>query len=296
MDIRVLEYYLMVAREESITRAADLLHVTQPTLSRQLMQLEDELQVKLFTRTSHSIVLTEEGMMLKRRAQEIVDLTNRTKNDLVGGKTELNGEIAIGCGEFQSVGMIVDIMNAFKAKHPLVTFKMYSGNSAGIKERIESGILDMGVILDYVDISKYEYIRIPAEEEWGVYVPDNSSLAEKEFVTPEDIRDMQLIIAERSMTDQDLADWLGASYEKINIVSTYNLFYNAAVMVAAGMGVAGGIKLNCKYGGVTFVPARPLVKNNSVLAWKKTISQSHTVSAFIEFCMLYINGITSNSI
>ena len=292
MDIRVLEYYLMVTREESITRAADLLHVTQPTLTRQLIQLEDELRVKLFTRSSHGIVLTEEGMMLKRRAQEIVDLTNRAKNDLVGGKTELNGEIAIGCGEFQSVEIMADIMNAFKKKHPLVTFRMYSGNSTGIKERIESGILDMGVIQDYVDISKYEYIRIPKEEEWGVYVPDDSPLAEKEFVTPEDIRDLPLIISERAVTDQDLADWLGVSYEKINIVSTYNLLYNAALMVAHGMGIARGIKLNCKYNGVTFVPSRPPIKNNSVLAWKKITSQSYTVSAFVEFCVLYINGIT----
>jgi DNA-binding transcriptional LysR family regulator len=295
MDIRVLEYYLIVAREESITKAAAILHVTQPTLSRQLMQLEEELQVKLFNRTSHSVVLTEDGLLFKRRAQEIVALSEKTKRDFIRGNRELSGEIGIGCGEFRSIQIIAQIMKEFKKEHPFVTFQIYSGNSSNIKERIESGILDIGVILDYVDIRKYEYVRIPLSEEWGVLVREDSPLAVMEYVTPEDIRELPLIISERSMRDNELADWIGKKYEDLNIVSTYNLMYNAAIMVANGMGVAGCIKLDCRYEGTRFVPARPSVKNNSVFAWKKALSQSQAVSSFIEFSRIYIKRISSNT-
>lgn len=295
MDIRVLEYYLIVAREESITKAAAILHVTQPTLSRQLMQLEEELQVKLFNRTSHSVVLTEDGLLFKRRAQEIVALSEKTKRDFIRGNRELSGEIGIGCGEFRSIQIIAQIMKEFKKEHPFVTFQIYSGNSSNIKERIESGILDIGVILDYVDIRKYEYVRIPLSEEWGVLVREDSPLAAMEYVTPEDIRELPLIISERSMRDNELADWIGKKYKDLNIVSTYNLMYNAAIMVANGMGVAGCIKLDCRYEGTRFVPARPSVKNNSVFAWKKALSQSQAVSSFIEFSRIYIKRISSNT-
>ena len=295
MDIRVLEYYLIVAREESITKAAAILHVAQPTLSRQLMQLEEELQVKLFNRTSHSVVLTEDGLLFKRRAQEIVALSEKTKRDFIRGNRELSGEIGIGCGEFRSIQIIAQIMKEFKKEHPFVTFQIYSGNSSNIKERIESGILDIGVILDYVDIRKYEYVRIPLSEEWGVLVREDSPLAAMEYVTPEDIRELPLIISERSMRDNELADWIGKKYEDLNIVSTYNLMYNAAIMVANGMGVAGCIKLDCRYEGTRFVPARPSVKNNSVFAWKKALSQSQAVSSFIEFSRIYIKRISSNT-
>ena len=295
MDIRVLEYYLIVAREKSITKAAAILHVTQPTLSRQLMQLEEELQVKLFNRTSHSVVLTEDGLLFKRRAQEIVALSEKTKRDFIRGNRELSGEIGIGCGEFRSIQIIAQIMKEFKKEHPFVTFQIYSGNSSNIKERIESGILDIGVILDYVDIRKYEYVRIPLSEEWGVLVREDSPLAAMEYVTPEDIRELPLIISERSMRDNELADWIGKKYEDLNIVSTYNLMYNAAIMVANGMGVAGCIKLDCRYEGTRFVPARPSVKNNSVFAWKKALSQSQAVSSFIEFSRIYIKRISSNT-
>lgn len=295
MDIRVLEYYLIVAREESITKAAAILHVTQPTLSRQLMQLEEELQVKLFNRTSHSVVLTEDGLLFKRRAQEIVALSEKTKRDFIRGNRELSGEIGIGCGEFRSIQIIAQIMKEFKKEHPFVTFQIYSGNSSNIKERIESGILDIGVILDYVDIRKYEYVRIPLSEEWGVLVREDSPLAAMEYVTPEDIWELPLIISERSMRDNELADWIGKKYEDLNIVSTYNLMYNAAIMVANGMGVAGCIKLDCRYEGTRFVPARPSVKNNSVFAWKKALSQSQAVSSFIEFSRIYIKRISSNT-
>lgn len=158
-----------------------------------------------------------------------------------------------------------------------------SGNSVNIKERIESGLLDLGLIFDYVDITKYEYIRIPQNEEWGVMVPEDSPLAKKDYVTPKDIRELPLIISERSLADNDLSDWLGQSYEDTNIIATYNLMYNAAMMVAGGMGAAGCIRLKCSYEGIKFIPAKPEVYNKAVFTWKKTMAQSNTVKAFIDF-------------
>ena len=134
-----------------------------------------------FNRTSHSVVLTEDGLLFKRRAQEIVALSEKTKRDFIRGNRELSGEIGIGCGEFRSIQIIAQIMKEFKKEHPFVTFQIYSGNSSNIKERIESGILDIGVILDYVDIRKYEYVRIPLSEEWGVLVREDSPLAAMEY-------------------------------------------------------------------------------------------------------------------
>ena len=167
MELRVLNYFLMVAREENITQAAQLLHVTQPTLSRQLMQLEQELGVKLFHRSSHSILLTDEGRLLKRRAQEILDLTERTKREFV--RTEsLSGEIAIGSGEYKSTGFFADLLVSFHREHPLVRYALYSGNSDNIKERIESGALDLGLLFEPVDKRRYQFVRFPIRERWGV--------------------------------------------------------------------------------------------------------------------------------
>lgn len=148
MELRVLRYFLAVAREEKFTRAAEQLHVTQPTLSRQIAELEAELGVKLFTRSSHNIVLTEEGMMLKRRAQEILSLADRTKRDFIGRQEELEGTVAVGSGEFLSTRLLTDCMTAFRRIHPLVKYELYSGNADNISDSIEHGLLDMGLMLD----------------------------------------------------------------------------------------------------------------------------------------------------
>ena len=167
MKLRVLNYFLMVSQEENITKAAQLLHVTQPTLSRQLMQLEDELGVKLFERSNHSIVLTSDGLLLKRRAQEIVSLAEKTKRELTTEK-ELSGEIEIGSGEFKSFSLLADVIAAFSEKHPGVRFHLNSGNADTIKERLENGGLDIGLLADPVDISRYEFTRLPQKETWGI--------------------------------------------------------------------------------------------------------------------------------
>lgn len=169
MELRVLNYFLMVAREENITKAASLLHLTQPTLSRQLMQLEEELGVQLFTRSKHRIVLTDDGMLLRRRAEELVSLAEKTKEELQHQQKELSGKVYIGSGELQSSQFLAQLIFAFRQKHPLVQFELYSGHSDNIKERIEQGLLDVGLLQEPVDISKYDFLRTPMKEKWGVW-------------------------------------------------------------------------------------------------------------------------------
>lgn len=179
MELRVLRYFLTVAREENITRAARLLHLTQPTLSRQIMQLEDELGVRLFHRGRYSITLTEEGLLLKRRAQELLSLSDKTMRELSHRDETLSGEICIGCGETRNMTLLAKQMADFRRENPLVHFSIYSANADDIKERMESGSLDMGLLMEPVDIGKYEFIRMPWKEKWGALLPRDSVPAQK---------------------------------------------------------------------------------------------------------------------
>ena len=181
MELRVLKYFLMVAREENITKAASLLHITQPTLSRQLMRLEEELGTTLFRRSNHSIVLTDDGMLLKRRAREIVALAEKTEQEFSHKEEALTGEIFIGCGETRNMSFLSRQIALFRKEHPLVQFNIYSANADDIKERIEKGLLDFGLLMEPVDIGKYEFIRMPQKEQWGVLVREDSPLAHREF-------------------------------------------------------------------------------------------------------------------
>lgn len=296
MELRILNYFLMVAREENITKAAQLLHVTQPTLSRQLMQLEEELGVKLFHRSNHSIVLTNEGMLLKRRAQEIVALADKAKKELIFDEDSLSGEIGIGCGELQSMGELSNILTGFREKHPLVTYNLYSGSSDGIKERLERGTLDLGLLLEPVDIGKYEFTRMRRKEEWGVLVPEESPLALKDHVHPEDLIGIPLLISSRNPILNELASWFGNYANQIEHVISYNLLYNSAIMVQKGAGVALCLKLDCKYDGLRFVPLSPKLELSSVLAWKEHQIFSQATTAFIQFANKYIQDISNDVI
>ncbi len=291
MELRVLNYFLMVAREENITKAAQLLHVTQPTLSRQLMQLEDELGVKLFDRSSHSIILTSEGMLLKRRAQEMLNLAEKTRNELTQNEENLTGLISIGSGELQSMNELSDMISAFRRRHPFITFDIYSGNAEGIKARIENGTLDMGLLLEPVDTAKYEFIRLHAKEKWGVLVRDDSELAVKKSVAPEDLADYPLLVPANKSVQNELSSWFGDYAKQMNIISTHNLVYNSAVMVQNGVGITVTLKLNCHYDHLKFIPLRNGLELSSVLAWKDSQVFSPATTAFIEFIKKCLKGI-----
>lgn len=295
MELRTLKYFLIVAREENITKAATLLHVTQPTLSRQLMQLEEELGVKLFKRSNHSIILTDEGMLLKRRAQEIVSLAEKTEREFFHEGEQLSGEIAIGSGELHSVDFLSNMLATFQKEHPLVRYEIYSGNADSIKERIEKGLLDLGLLLEPVDIGKYEFARIPVREQWCVLAREDGPLPAKGTVTPEDLADMPLLMSIRTLVQNELANWFGEHYDRLNITATFNLLYNAAIMVKNGIGTALCLKLDSELPGLRFIPLSPNLTAGSVLVWKKNQTLSPTTTAFIEYAKKCIFSITAHT-
>lgn len=287
MELRVLNYFLAIAREENITKAAQTLHVTQPTLSRQIAQLEEELGVKLFHRSNHHIVLTEDGMILKRRAQEILSLADKTRQDLSHREEMLSGEISIGSGEFQSTAFLSELIHSFHKKHPLVRFSIYSGNADNICDYIERGLLDMGLMLEEIDIRKYDFISTPQKELWGVLVREDSDLAEKAFITPEDLIDQPLIAASGEAVKGMLGKWIGKNMDDLNIVVSGNLLYNMAMLGSEGIGVVLCIKLNCTYDNCRFIPLYPPVEKGTVLGWKKDQAFTRATAAFIEHAKQY---------
>ena len=291
MEIRVLRYFLMVAREENITKAANLLHLTQPTLSRQLMQLEEELGVTLFRRSKHRIILTEDGMLLRRRAEEIVSLAEKTKDDLRHKQDHLAGTIAVGSGELQSSRFLTQLIAAFQKENPLVSFRIYSGNSDNIKERIERGLLDIGLLQEPVDIAKYHFVRTPVQEQWGVLVRADAELAAKDRVSPADLAGMPLILPERENVQNELFNWFGSLAEKLRITATGNLLYNLASLARDSGSCVLTLNLACHYDGLRFIPLAPELESGTVLVWKKAQTFSPAAAAFIAYSKEYISGI-----
>lgn len=294
MELRVLKYFLMVAREESVTKAANLLHITQPTLSRQLMQLEEELGVKLFIRNKKHILLTEEGMLLRRRAEEIVTLSEKTREELSHSKEDLSGKINIGSGELRTSLFLAELIISFKKLHPLVEFEIYSGNADNIKERIESGILDIGLLQEPVDISKYDFMRTPFKEHWGLLINKDSHLAKKETISPSDVKGLPLILPQRTLVKNEFTNWLGEYADEASFILTGNLLYNLAMVAKAGnVGVITPI-LECNYPGLKYIPLHPEVTSGTVLAWKKIQVFSPAVSAFLDYSRSYISGMNTD--
>lgn len=287
MEIRVLTYFLTVAREENITRAAKLLHITQPTLSRQMMQLEEELGVKLFTRSNHSIVLTDAGMLLRRRAQEIVTLADKTAREFAQDTEEISGEICFGCGELNSMNGLAEVMADFKKLYPRVHFDVYSANADDIKERMARGFIDISLFAEPVDVLRYDFFRLSEKEDWGIYVHQNHALAQKEFVTPKDLAGVPLLFTKRALVQNEINNWFGEYADDMNVAATFNLTYNAAVMAKHHIGAVFGIRLENCYAELKFVPLKPNMQTGSVIAWKKLQTYAPAPAAFIRFLKEY---------
>lgn len=283
MELRVLNYFLAVAREENFTKAANVLHITQPTLSRQISDLEDELGVKLFIRSSHNIILTEEGMVLKRRAQEMLSLAEKTKRDFLQKDEQLTGTVSIGSGEFRSTKYLAKIISRFSEKHPGVRYEIYSGNAGNIRDYIERGFLDVGLMSEPIDMRKYNFINMPVKEQWGVFVQEDSPLFKNETVSPEELKGMSVITATGDFNQSRIGGWLGECRDDVSIVATANLPYNEAVLAQENMGVMLSINLNCTYEGLRFIPLEPSLEISTALAWKKEQVFSPATTAFIEF-------------
>lgn len=282
MELRVLKYFLTVAEEKTISKAAETLHLTQPTLSKQLKELEEELQVTLFHRGSREITLTEEGIYLRNRANEILSLVNATTINLQ--KDELiAGEINIGSGETRGFQLIADNLNILMANHQEVRVNLFSGNADDITEKIDKGLLDFGLVIDPVDKQKYEYLPLPNPDIWGVLVADTHPLAEMNSITPNDLSKEKIFISKQSQVSNQLASWFGQNIEHLEIVGTYNLLYNASLLVKNSNHVVLCIEgiINTHQTGLSFIPLSPSLTANINLIWKKRAVFSSAANYFL---------------
>ena len=283
MDIRVLQYFLMVAREENITKAAQLLHITQPTLSRQLMQLEEELGAKLFQRSNHNVVLSDEGLLFRRRAQDIVSMAEKAKQELVLNEDTLTGIISIGCGELRSVNELAKIMASFQNKYPKVKFEIYSGSNEDIQEKMESGILDLGLFLEPFTVSKYDFIKMKTKEQWGVLLHKDAPLASQKTIQPGDlVGTLVVTIHINTPTQLALAQWSGDFAKEMDFYANYNVLHNAAIIARERKGAVICLKMDSHYDDMKFIPLEPKLELGSLIAWKDDPSYSKSTQAFIQ--------------
>lgn len=287
MDIRILNYFLIVAREENITKSAKLLHITQPTLSRQLMQLEEELEVKLFQRGKHNIYLTEEGLLFRRRAQELVNLADRAKLELSQTSQKLTGEIAIGSNESQNMWELSKMISGFRDEHPLVKFVLRSGNNNEIREWLDQGSIDIGLLVEPVEADKYTYFRLSHQDQWGVLVHKESLLAERGVIHSKDLLGVPLITIMDDTIHSELSSWSGKNADMMVPIVHYNLLSNAATLVKSQKGAAVCAKPNCNYDELIFIPFEPELKLGSLIAWKGHQTFSKASTAFIEYMKQY---------
>lgn len=291
MEIRVLRYFLAVAREEGINRAAEVLHITQPTLSRQLSQLEDEVGVKLFHRGSKKITLTNEGILLRRRAEEILSLVDRTERELMEQDELVEGRIVIGGGELASMQVLPEIIESFQEKYPLVTFDIFTGNADLVKEQMEKGLIDIGVLLEPIDIEKFEFIRLQGKERWVVLMRPDDTLVGKESVCAKDLENKPLILPRRTNVKNELSNWFGDSFQEQQVLFTSNLTTNSALMVQRGLAYSIVIEGSIPFWNKEKIAYRPLCPEltaNSVLAWKKQQPFSLAATKFIEHMKCFL--------
>lgn len=296
MELRVLHYFLVIAREENITKAAKQLHITQPTLSRQIAQLESELGVKLFQRSNHSIVLTEEGMILKRRAHELITLANKTKQDFLQKEENLEGVISFGCGEYRSTRILTDCIAAFRKKHPHVTYEFYSGNAKNIHDQIEKGLLDIGLVSEPFDLQKFNFLPMPIKEQWGLLVRNDSPLSKKSTIEPQDLIDIPLILPDAQQQSNKIQTWLKDYADQINVIAKGNLQYNETLLAQSNIGAVVGIQLDYQYENICFVPFQTELTHETALIWKKDEVLPSAARAWIEFSKTYIKSISASTI
>ncbi|WP_154889492.1 LysR family transcriptional regulator [Longibaculum muris] len=284
MEIRTLQYFLAIAREENISAAADFLHITQPTLSRQMKDLEDELGKQLFVRGKRRISLTEAGILLRKRAEEITSLVERTESEIMASEELLTGDIYIGCSESDGMRLIAKAIDKMALMYPHVKFHLYSGNADEMYHKIEDGILDFAIVIEPVELKKYDYLKLPYMNTWGILMSNHSILANNEIITPNDLRDKPLLCSNQTMVKNELAGWIGGNQRKLNIVGTYNLLYNASLLVEEGHFYALCLKdiINIEGKDLCFKPLYPQLEAGMLVIWKKYQPFARPAEVFLE--------------
>lgn len=285
MEIRVLKYFLAIAREQSISGAAESLHISQPTLSRQIKDLEDELGKILFTRGSHRITLTEEGMILRKRAEEMVELVRRTENEIALSDQGIAGDICIAAGETDGIRLIANLIKKLETDYPLIKYHFVSGNSPFVTEQLDKGLADFGLVFGNADRDKYEHIILPAKDVWGVLMRKNTELAKKEFITAGDLRDKPLIISREMNRNDVIYEWFGCDIDKLNIRATYNLATNAMILADEGVGYVVCFDKLFNVSGksrLCFRPLSPVVEAPMQVIWKKYQTHTKAASKFLD--------------
>ncbi len=293
MEIRVLKYFLTVAETGNITKAANSMHLTQPTLSRQLQDLEKELGHKLFIRGNHSVSLTPEGIVLRKRAREILELVEKTENEFQTIEEEISGNIFIGAGETKSIKLIADIMSELKRNYPKIKFHIVSGDSEDLSEKLDKGLLDFCIFIQPFAVEnhtdKYDYLNLCEKDTWGIILRNDDILAKKENVKIEDLIDLPLLISRQAIKktheNNPILNWFGDNFEKLNIAGTYNLIYNAAIMTENRLGYTLGLDRLIKDtidSPLCFRPLNPKLEVEINIAWKKHQLFSKAAKLFLD--------------
>lgn len=285
MEIRILKYFLTVAQEENITRAAEALHTSQPNLSRQLAELEAQVGKKLFERGSRKITLTEEGLFLQKRAKEIIELTERTQADLLTFDEMTGGVVHIGAAETHAMRLLADAMLTLRKSYPHIAFDIFSGSTIEVTDQLGKGLLDFGVLVAPVDLQKYDYLRLPLTDIFGLILRKDSPLAKLDSIRPEDVRGQPVLCSKQQLDGNVLSGWLGSDVKNLNIVSTFNLITTPAMMVEAGLGSAFAFDhlVNVsENSSLCFRPLEPKVETGLYLVWKKHTRFTKAAKLFLE--------------
>ena len=285
VELRTLRYFLAAAQEGNITRAADILHITQPTLSRQIMELERELGTTLMLRGKNGLTLTDDGLFFRQRAEEIVELADRLEQNFTERKSDVSGLIAIGASESVGSRLFARLIKRFSDKYPLIQFYLYNEMADNIKDRLEKGLVDVGLLLEPVDTSRYDFVRLSQKETWGILMRDDHPLAERKTITPDEIAEYPLILPLRERVRNEILNWMRKEEKDLTIPLSYTLLSNAALMVEAGLGCAfcldGALAIHSSP-HLSFVPISPEHTTRSVLVWKKNQMFSPAIALFIQ--------------
>jgi DNA-binding transcriptional LysR family regulator len=271
MELRVLRYFVQVARDESITRAASALHISQPTLSKQIKDLEAELGVKLFHRTNYSVRLTEDGIRLRLRAEDLLAMADQTMNEFIRKDRSVSGELRIGAAEGEAVRTLGSTMKILAGQYPGIVYHMYAGDTEALKEKLDSGFLDFLLVCEEPDLDRYQAVILPVDDQWGLVMKADDPMASKDSVTFEDIADLPLIVSRQAL-HQDLAHLFGAAAHRLHFAATYDLAHNASLLVKEGFGYLltfDHIVDLSERSGLVFRPIAPELRTRSHLLYRR---------------------------